>query len=386
MGTKQLTELAIRNLKNTGARYKITDGRGDGLLIEVMASGSKFFRIRRIKDGKEHTTTLGKYPELSLADARRMAYQAKMGGGTKRDTASQITFQQACDEYYDAKLSMKSFRTQNRFHNRMAKDVLPTLSTTPMADITSGDVLKAIQPLLDRKAIPSAIRTCGMISSILAFGIARGYCATNYASLLKPGLPVAPKVQHLDAYTTAKALKPFLVALGTSDISLYGKTFLWMSLMTASRPGEIRAASWSDISFEQSKWEFRVPKTGLMQRNPLPQQLVMLLQVLHEVTGHKDFLFASGGKSGHLSDASPMLFVRQISKEAKIEPCTAHGFRSTFRSLAVTEINADPHVCEAQLSHSSMASSGLGRAYARADYYDKRRILMQQWADYIYSL
>ncbi|RWI33284.1 MAG: integrase, partial [Mesorhizobium sp.] len=152
---------------------------------------------------------------------------------------------------------------------------------------------------------------------------------------------------------------------------------LEFTILTVARSGETLGAQWPEIDFEAKRWN--IPKhrmkAGEPHTVPLSSSALALLESLH-VDGQKGFIFTRDGENP-LSDMAMMMLLRRM-KETTI---TVHGFRSGFRDWCGDSTSFPREVAEAALAHK--VGDEVERAYRRSDALEKRRKLMQAWADYL---
>jgi integrase len=167
---------------------------------------------------------------------------------------------------------------------------------------------------------------------------------------------------------------------------------LVMSALVFQRPGNIRAMEWAEIDTEAATWTIPAEKmkrglygkaNGRPHIVPLSTQSLALLADLRPLTGHGRYVFPSlltGERC--MSENTIRTALRRMGYSN--EEMTAHGFRAMARTLMVERLNIEPDVIEAQLAHGK--TGPLGMAYDRAEFMNQRRLMMQEWADYLDTL
>ena len=164
---------------------------------------------------------------------------------------------------------------------------------------------------------------------------------------------------------------------------------LVFSTFVFQRPGNVRAAEWSEIDLDGALWTvpsdkmkrtLQEKKSGRPHLVPLSAQAVAELRDLHKLTGHGRYLFPSLLTSDRcMSENTINTALRRMGYSK--DDMTAHGFRAMARTILVERLNLHPDIIEAQLAHGK--SGPLGAAYDRAEFFDQRRRMMQTWADYL---
>jgi integrase len=153
---------------------------------------------------------------------------------------------------------------------------------------------------------------------------------------------------------------------------------LEFTILTACRSGEVCGARWEEIDLVKAMWV--IPgsrmKAGKEHRVPLSDRAVALLTALEEMRA-SDFVFPGRAHGKPLSGMAMSMLLRRM----KADDITVHGFRSTFRDWASEKTSFPHEVCEQALAHA--IGNKTEAAYRRGDLFEKRRRLMQAWADFI---
>jgi integrase len=172
----------------------------------------------------------------------------------------------------------------------------------------------------------------------------------------------------------------FMTLLRTSE-SISSKAIEFL-VLTAVRSGSVRKAKWSEIDFKQKVWNIPAEntKTYKFHRVPLSDQAIFLLKKLNKVVGI-DYIFPSPtGKS--LSDMALSQFMRGMYERGEMSsPAVPHGHRSSFRDWAAEQTNFPDELRKIASQHK--VGDAVKEAYQRTDLLEKRRNLMQEWADFL---
>ena len=212
--------------------------------------------------------------------------------------------------------------------------------------------------------------------------MAHGYVEHNVAGEAIDG--ALPPMPRLKGHLRALPYQEVAAALATVDASganLASKLCLRFLILTAARSGEARGAAWHEIHEETREW--RIPgsriKSGVEHRVPLSHAAVDVLERARPLRDKSGLIFPSSVKPGH--PMSDMTLTQVLRKTGLAHRATVHGFRSAFRDWAA-ECTSAPHaVMELSLAHT--VGSSVEQAYARSDLIEKRRVLMQTWADFL---
>lgn len=410
-----LTAIAVKSARPKESPYKLPDERGLHLLVKP--TGSKLWQMRYRFGGRESMLGLGVYPEVSLQDARARRDEARQKLRDGIDPAAQrreVRSLQRLEASASAQLargdavpgtfefvarewSAKIHRakvapgTAETTLGRLERDAFPWIGPRPIAEITAGELLKALRKIEDRGNVETAHRVKDAMSQVFRYAIACDLCNSNPASDLRDALQPVRETHHAAITDPAK-----LGAL-LRDMELYkGKPVtlaaLKLSALLFLRPGELRHLEWSWV--DESEALIRVPSM-LMKRKqrdkeegpahivPLARQALDVLDELSRYTSAQRFLFPSlTSKLRPMSENTVRSALRRLGYGN--DEMTAHGFRASARTMIAERLHQDPLVIEAQLAHA--VPDALGRAYNRTEYIEQRRAMMQMWADYLDTL
>jgi integrase len=252
----------------------------------------------------------------------------------------------------------------------------------PVADIAMADVLEVLQPLW-RSRPETASRLRGRIEAVLDAAKAQGFRQGENPARWRGHLDkLLPKRQKLTrghhAAMPYREVPAFMARLREREsISSLALEF---AILTAARTGEVLGARWQEIDLAAKVWTVPATrmKAGKEHRVPLSSRALAILERLAKAkTG--EFVFP-GQKPGHpLSTMALEMVLRRM----KIKGATVHGFRSTFRDWSGDETHFPRELAEAALAH--VAGDSTERAYRRGDALEKRRALMNAWAQYLES-
>lgn len=381
-----LTDVMVRKAKARDKRYVLMDGQG--LQLEVMTSGSKFWRMLYRVEGKRKRVTLGEYPALSLVEARQKAEEIRLK--LKRGvlplgtiaSAQGMTFRVVAEEWLTKQEGRWAPKQEQTVRHRLEAYLLPTFGERRLDEITAPELLAILRPLENSGRLEAAKRTRQVFGQIARFGIAIGACQFDIAAALA-GAMAAPRPKHFSALTKQEDVRRLLAAMteycGTPTV----KAALWLSIYTLCRPGEVRHAEWDEIDLNRAIWE--IPAEKMKRRKPhavpLCRQAVETLTELKPFTGRGKWVFPSARNDGRPMSENA---VRQALRSMGFsnEEMTAHGFRS-LGSTMLNSLGYKPDVIEAALAH---VQPGVRGVYNRGDYWDDRVSMMQAWADYLESL
>ena len=378
-----LTELQVKGAKPKDKPYMVRDDRG--LYLRVDASGRKYWILRYWEQKKEHQISLGPYPEISLKDARIkrdeiQTARAKGESPTLRPARVPQYFSEAADEWLTVRMKDKAEGYLRTICFRLNKYILPALGSWPLREITSGHILQLCRAVEDTGHEETAKRVKTVIGQIYRFAIAAGYTDTDPTAALLGALRPRNN-KHYATLTNPSEIAILMRAMKAYPYTLMRCAMLF-SIYTAARPGEIRAAEWSEIKADT--WDIPAEKMKMKRRHivPLSSQVRKILDALRPMTGEGRWLFPTPRNNGHcMSENGVRVALRTIGFTK--EQITPHGFRAMFSTVA-NEHGINRDVIERQLAHAEINS--VRGAYNHAEYMPERIKLMQWWADYLDDL
>ena len=388
---KELSALEVNRLAVPGLHFV---GGVAGLAMQVQPSGARSWLLRIAVAGKRREMGIGGFPDVTLADARRRAREAreKADKGVdpiqerraaesllRAEVAKAITFKSAAVAYIEAhEAGWRNAKHAEQWRNTLAS-TYPTIGALQVRDVGLPQVLAVLEPIWKVKT-ETAKRLRGRIESVLDWATARGY---------REGLNPARWKGHLDHLLAnpSKIVKPgHHAALPLHDAGAFmaalrhqsgvGARALEFAILTAARSGEVRGAIWSEIDTGNACWT--VPgdrmKAGVEHRVPLSPEALVLLEGMPRMPGTE--LVFPAPRGGKLSDMTLVAVMRRMSVEA-----VPHGFRSTFRDWASERTAYPSDVAEMALAHT--IGNKVEAAYRRGDLFEKRRLMMADWAKFL---
>ncbi len=375
-----LTNSQCKAAKGTGKVYKIRDGK-HGLFLRITASGGKSWGQRLSINGRKHELGLGNFPLVSLADARKRAFcnHASARQGIDPRVARQpvdapMTFRQASDAKLDLKRGewKEGSSSIKAWEQSMSDYVFAVIGTVPVRDVNNEQVYAILHPLSIAK-YETANKVSGRISSVLEWAIATGKRErANIVPAVFAQLPRISKPVHHKAVDWRKVGQAIVAIRGTGIMEV-GKDASVFLILTAARTGEVMGMKFSEV--EKNIWT--VPanriKEGVEHKVPLAKAALAILRRRRKAT--KGDLVFPGISGGELSEK----FLRNALASAKVKDATGHGFRNSFTDWARNnDVSDDVRKCA--LAHA--VKDRVDAAYARDRLLDKRRAVMERWADH----
>ena len=377
--------LTAVEVKNAGPG-KHHDGRG--LFLRVYKSGSRCWVLRLTVDGRRREIGLGGWPAVSLADARRKAFEHRATAADGRDPladkrrADVPTFRDAAKVVWQAnRARWRNERTGALWWASLENHAFAIIGDMAVDRITQSDVLGCVEPIWTTRT-ETARKVRQRIRTVLRWCQAHGYVTLNVAGEVIDGaLPPMPRVKSHFRSLPYGEVADALAVVDRTGASASAKLCLRFVVLTAARSGEARNALWDEIDFDLCEWRIPADKMKAASEHRVPLS-GPALEVLDEAKGchdGSDLVFPSPLKAGRpLSDMTLTKILRDIGLA---ERATVHGFRASFRTWALEQTDTPWAVAEAALAHS--LGDSVQQAYIRGDAYTKRRNLMDQWAQYL---
>ncbi len=356
---------------------------GNGLYLKVDASGAKRWIQRLVINGKRRDMGLGSANLVSLSEAREIARKnralARSGGdplAEKRKLQIKIpTFKEASFSVHELnKPTWKNAKHAQQWINTLEKYAFPFFGDVKMDKIQSSDVLLALSAIWTQKP-ETARRVQQRIGKVMKWSIGQGWRIDDPSRVAKDSLP---NIDYEEITVNHKSLPYDLVAgaiekiqnTNALDVTKLAFEFL---ILTAGRSGDVRGARWEEINGDL--WE--IPKERMKMKRahrvPLSNRCLEILKIAKQYKDGSGLVFSNNGKP--LSDSA----LSKLMKENLIQ-AVPHGFRASFKTWASEKTNTPDQVSEFCLAH---VPSKLLKAYNRTDQLEKRRILMDSWAQYV---
>ena len=378
-----LSATRAKALKDPG-RYS----DGGGLHLYISKAGRKSWVQRITIDGRRRDLGLGGFPSVSLALAREKAAEKRAAVAEGRDpladkrSPAMPTFREAARAAHEAnRPRWRNTKHITSWMQTLERHAMPKLGNIPLGRIDRGEVLRVLTPIWTSRP-ETARRVRQRMRTVFRWGMAHGFMDSNPAGEAIDGaLPPMPKVK---AHLRALPYQEVGAALETvegSQASIAAKLCFRFLVLTAARSGEARGARWDEVDLQEKVW--RIPsvrmKAGKEHRVPLSGHALELLGEASEMRDESGLVFPSPLKPG--APMSDMTLTKVLRATGLAERATVHGFRSSFKNWTLEQTDTPWAISEAALAH--ILGNSTEQAYARSDLFERRRTLMQQWADYL---
>ena len=394
MSIELLTDMACRNATSEGkAIRKLSDG--GGLYLWVYADGKKYWRLRYWVNGKEKSLSLGVYPLVTLARARKLTTENRSKLENKLDPSQERkaeklkskqsaanSFQAVALEWFNKRLHTWVKSHADDVKRRLEVNIFPAIGKRPIAEIEAPELLQAVQVIEKRGSYDLAHRILQVCGQVFRYGIATGRCSRNLSADLRGAL--TPHVKQHQAAVHQKDLPDLLRAIAGYEQTGDKQTRIALQMLahTFVRTSELICAEWTEFDLDNALWV--IPSARMKMKTehvvPLSTQSLSLLAELKMVSLSDKFLFAGRNRDKPISNNTLLFALYRLGYKGKM---TGHGFRAVASTM-LNESGFRPDVIERQLAH--YERNEVRGAYNRAEYLADRIKMMTWWSDYINSL
>ena len=394
--TLPLSSTEVEKAKPRDKQYRLYDG--GGLVLSVAPTGTKtwYFKYNHPVTKKPDMLKLGRYPALSLADARKKRLECEEILAKNLDPK----------KYYSDSLAGEKARIDNDFKSMCAEwlptknykeatlkkrqsyidEVINAIGNKPVTEITTADCMTLLKPIEKEGKFEKLKMMRSLISQVLTYAIATGRAEQNPTLHLR-GVFKSGVVRHNPAIIDEPRLSDLVTAINNYGGYFATRQALRFLLLVWARSGDVRFMRWRDVDLDNAVWTYTPAKTNnstqVEMACPLPTQAVELLKSM-QVMAKGEYVFTAprAKPDTPFSDAVFNRALRSMGFSSTEQ--TAHGFRAIARTLLEEKFEYDYRLIEMQLGHQVRDSNG--RAYNRVKWVDKRREMLQVWADYLDSL
>ncbi|MFM0033827.1 tyrosine-type recombinase/integrase [Paraburkholderia strydomiana] len=379
-----LTESQIRALEPRATRYCVADG--NGLVIEVMTTGTKVWRFRYTLNGKRQPlATIGDYRMISLRVARAKAqkYAEMVAQGispvatARRDRGAESkadVLREAADLYLATAMAGKSAEYRRTTRRALDKDVLPAIGGKPINAVTAGDIVEICERIKSRGSPKMALHTRNVVKRLYAYLMARQLATGNPAEVV-PARSIATFDSRTRVLSGAE-IGGMLRAIDASSIRRPLKLALHLLVLTMVRKSDLVDSTWAEFDLDNALWTIPAARLNMGRDRVvyLPHQAVSMLRELHRAKASRQFVFPSvRGDDRPVAKSTLNQAVKALGLE--VEHFVLHDFRRTA-STHVRELAQREDALDAV---SALASEGLsqdGKA-------EQQRRILQGWANFV---
>jgi len=385
-----LTETAIKAAKPKEKPYKLYDERG--LYLLVTPARGRWWRFKYAFAGKEKLISLGTYPDVSLKQARDRRDAARKLVASHTDPSVQRqedkrahgdTFKAIAEEWFNTRKGALAASTMDKRQQRFDSFIFPYVGSKPISTITAPEFLAVLRRVESRGANETAHRLRSESGQIFRYAIATGRALRDITADIRGALAPVVVTSHA-AITEPARIGELLRAIDGYKGQPVTEAALKLAPLVFVRPGELRAAKWSEFDLDAAEWRIPAARMKMKEEHivPLSTQAVAILRDLHALTGPEGYVFPGlRDRDRPMSENALTTALRRMGYKG--DEMTAHGFRS-IASTMLNEQGFAPDVIGLQLAHRER--NEVRAAYNRAQRLPERRRMMQAWADYLDGL
>lgn len=304
--TKQLSATEVKNAKAKEKEYYLVDGQG--LKLRVLPSGSKqwLFNYYRPTNGKRANLNLGRFPDVSLVQARKASLNAKeliaqgIDPQDERNRQQQAhkeihehTFVNVAKDWFAIKQHDVTPDYALDIWRSLELHIFPHISDKPVKAITAPEIIELLKPIEAKGSLETVKRLTQRLNEVMNFATNCGLIQANPLTGIKAAFK-KPKKENMAALTPAE-LPELMGAIANASIKRTTRCLLEWQLHTMTRPAEASGARWDEINWKEKVWT--IPAERMKKRRehriPLTEQMLALLEVMKPISGHRDFIFPS---------------------------------------------------------------------------------------------
>ncbi|EKD2603954.1 integrase arm-type DNA-binding domain-containing protein [Escherichia coli] len=392
--TTQLTNTEIKNAKAVDGDMTMSDGQG--LVLVVKTSGSKTWRFRYSHPitGKRQTYTIGKYPAVTLAEARQQRDAAKVllaqgidpqenkrAARLEEERKRLNTFEKVARDWLEVKMSQPLRNsTKNVINQEFRKHIIPKFGAYHITDLTPQAVIKELTPLQRKGTLALLHVIVRRLNEIMDYAMNTGLIYAN--PLTKVGAAfIKPVVRNQPAMNPGE-LPELFESIRNGRMEYFVKLLFEWQLLTMTRPQEASGVRWADINLNEKIWTIPVELMKMKQPHtiPLSKQALAILEIMKSYSSGREHVFPSYKNPQKSIHSYTLNCAMRLRCEGLAGRQVSHG----LRALASTTLNAhgfNPDVIEAALAHRT--GSEVRSIYNRGAYFEQRIPMMQWWGDYV---
>lgn len=387
-----ITDAFIRNREPPDKAEKITD-LISGMTLRINPNGSKYFQLRFFLHGKERLLQIGTYPDIGLASARKKVAEARelVAAGidpvlnkrlekARQAVSADTTFRSVAEQWLAIKKQELAPSSYLKMTETFKANVYPRMGNIPISDITALTVRDAMRAMEKRGALQLMEKCRAWIRNVFAFALAEEMIKHNPI----PEKDLRLKKHRGESHPRLKNREDggqFLRNLFEYSGRTETRLAIWIQMLVATRPSELRLAEWTEFDLDKRLWT--IPLERMKSRKHMTEphvvtlsaQAMNALEELYSLTSYSKLLFPCVTNSTKpMSDMTLSKALRSIWPNYRIVP---HGFRHFFSTMANEHGQFRPDVIEAALAHKD--SNAIRAVYNRATYINERRELAEWW-------
>ncbi|AYV22493.1 tyrosine-type recombinase/integrase [Vibrio mediterranei] len=388
---KQVEQLTVNKGQNV---RRVSDG--EGLVLVIRKSGAKSWEFRFVKpNGRPSNLGLGRYPQITLTEARRRAAEFRRLRALGKDPSveqrkrkldikreAHNTVQQIAELWLETASSRVATKTATGFRQKLRLHIYPKLGRLPIQEVKASMLIDAMKPLERDGKLETIGRTIALFRRVMQYAVNHEYIDHNPIGSMRDVFP-KPKRKNF-ACVDISELPDLLMMVVQSTMRPANKLLFEFQLHTLTRSKESTGARWEEISFEEKVWYLPAEraKNRLMHKIPLTPEVMSILTAAKHLGRGSEFVFPARNSLGR--QVHPETLNAAFKRMGLGGKMTSHGTRSLGSTTLYERTDFDSIVIEALLSHTDR--DGIRDAYNRNKFFQKRKVALEWWSKHIVSL
>jgi integrase len=390
---KPLTNMQVQQAKPKEKEYNLSDG--SGLQLRVKPNGSKLWLFNYYKpySKKRSNIGFGSLNDVSLSEARKKREHARglldkdidpkeHKENTERELtlAHSNTLELVAAKWLEVKKTKVSSDHAHDIWRSFQLHIFPSLGNVPIYKLSAVKTIEILQPIAAKGSLETIKRLCQRINEVMAYAVNCGIIEQN--PLLNINQAFQKPVKQNQLTLEPSELPELVNDLNNVNIRTTTRHLIFWQLHTMTRPSEAVGTRWDEIDFDNQVW--LIPKERMKRRKahttPLTPQTLEILASMKPISGHREYVFPA--------DRDPLTHTHRQTANATLrrmgygERLVSHGLRA-LASTTLNEQGFDPDIIEAALAHSG--KDQVRAAYNRAEYLERRRVMMCWWSNLVTS-
>ncbi|RIH70475.1 integrase [Vibrio splendidus] len=386
-----LTDKQLKNAKPKGNEYVLSDGKG--LQVRIMSNGTKSWRLvyKHPLGQKQSRITLGTYPALTIANARKQAreYKELIAQGVdpkahrqeihdQHKALIENTLYNVSKEWFQVKRNDVTQDHADDIWRSLELHVFPNLKDQPISMLTAPSVIDELKRTEAKGSLETVKRLTQRLNEIMNHAVNCGLIPSNPLTGIKSAFR-KPKKENMKSLSPEE-LPELMVSIANASIKPTTRCLIEFQLHTMTRPNEAAGARWEEFNLDEQIWTIPANrmKKNREHRIPLTKEVLSLLSIMKEISGHREYVFpANRDPKRPTNSQTANAALKRMGYAGRL---VSHGLRS-IASTTLNENSHDPDVIEAALAH--VGDNEVRRAYNRTDYFERRQTMMSWWSDHI---
>lgn len=385
------TDREIQNLKPQEKRYSVKDKLNNGLFVEVWDSGTKTWHYRYSLNGKQERLVIGRYPDLSLKDARQVRDESAslvakgISPKQNKNKVTSILFSDYGERYLNEVIKKERKDPYNMILC-LNNDIYPMMGSIPLDQVSIEDIRRTIWRKKEQGYDAAANQVRGLLKRMFDYAMTLGLVPFNPV-LAIPSRHIH-KAKPRDRYLSTNEIRTYYTTLLNSRIYRPRKLGLLLSLLTLVRKSELLKAKWEYIDFDKRIWLIPETKadsaTGHSREMVvyMSDQVIEIFRELKTIAGDEPYVFVGRQSGTHISHNAFNTAQKAALALTDLPPFTVHDLRRTA-STHLNEQGFHSDAIEACLNHTMRGVRGV---YNKAKYEKERIDIMEKWSNYIFSV